>query len=318
MKTKDKRSIIILSVLVLVLVSSFLFIGVNSINFKYALYRRIPKIYAMILTGGGIGFSSLIFQTVTNNRILTPSILGIDSLYVLLQTTVVFLLGSSSAIMSNGNMNFIISIVAMLLFSSLMYKFIFKKGSKNIFTLLLVGVVCGTLFESLTTFMQVLIDPVEFQMVQDKMQASFNNIKTDLLFISSIVIIVCIGYVYDYLKILDVMALGRDEAINLGVDYDKMVKKILVVVVLLTSVATALVGPITFLGLLVVNIARQLIATYKHSILGIATILISTIALIGGQLLVEHLMDFGVSVSVIINFVGGIYFIYLVMKERNR
>lgn len=318
MKTKDKRSIVILSVLVLVLVSSFLFIGVNSINFKYALYRRIPKIYAMILTGGAIGFSSLIFQTVTNNRILTPSILGIDSLYVLLQTTVVFLLGSSSAIMSNGNMNFIISIVAMLLFSSLMYKFIFKKGSKNIFTLLLVGVVCGTLFESLTTFMQVLIDPVEFQMVQDKMQASFNNIKTDLLFISSIVIIVCIGYVYDYLKILDVMALGRDEAINLGVDYDKMVKKILVVVVLLTSVATALVGPITFLGLLVVNIARQLIATYKHSILGIATILISTIALIGGQLLVEHLMDFGVSVSVIINFVGGIYFIYLVMKERNR
>ena len=318
MKTKDKRSIIILSVLVLLLVSSFLFIGVNSINFKYALYRRIPKIYAMILTGGAIGFSSLIFQTVTNNRILTPSILGIDSLYVLLQTTVVFLLGSSSAIMSNGNINFIISIVAMLLFSSLMYKFIFKKGGKNIFTLLLVGVVCGTLFESLTTFMQVLIDPVEFQMVQDKMQASFNNINTDLLFISSIVIIVCIGYVYDYLKILDVMALGRDEAINLGVDYDKMVKKILVVVVLLTSVATALVGPITFLGLLVVNIARQLIATYKHSVLGVATILISTIALIGGQLLVEQLMDFGVSVSVIINFIGGIYFIYLVMKERNR
>ena len=318
MKTKDKRSIIILSVLVLVLVISFLFIGVNSINFKYALYRRIPKIYAMILTGGAIGFSSLIFQTVTNNRILTPSILGIDSLYVLLQTTVVFLLGSSSVIISNGNINFIITIASMLLFSSLMYKFIFKKGSKNIFTLLLVGVVCGTLFESLTTFMQVLIDPVEFQVVQDKMQASFNNINTDLLFISSVVIIICIGYVYDYLKILDVMALGRDEAINLGVDYDKMVKKILIVVVLLTSVATALVGPITFLGLLVVNIARQLIVTYKHSVLGISTILISVIALIGGQLLVEQLMDFGVSVSVIINFIGGIYFIYLVMKERHR
>lgn len=318
MKTKDKKSIFILSILALVLICSFLFIGVNSINFKYALYRRIPKIYAMILTGGAIGFSSLIFQTVTNNRILTPSILGIDSLYVLLQTSVVFLLGSSSVIMSDGNINFIITIASMLLFSSLMYKFIFKKGSKNIFTLLLVGVVCGTLFESLTTFMQVLIDPVEFQMVQDKMQASFNNINTDLLFISSIVIIICIGYVYDYLKILDVMSLGRDEAINLGVDYDKMVKKMLIIVVLLTSVATALVGPITFLGLLVVNIARQLISSYKHSTLGVATILISIVALIGGQLLVEQLMNFGVSVSIIINFVGGIYFIYLVMKERNR
>ena len=318
MKAKDKKSIFILSILTLVLVVAFLFIGVNNINFKYALYRRIPKIYAMILTGGAIGFSSLIFQTVTNNRILTPSILGIDSLYVLLQTSVVFLLGSSSVIISDGNINFIITISAMLLFSSLIYKFIFKKSSKNIFTLLLVGVVCGTLFESLTTFMQVLIDPVEFQVVQDKMQASFNNVNTDLLFISSIVIIICMGYVYDYLKILDVMSLGREQAINLGVDYDKIMKKMLVVIVLLTSVATALVGPITFLGLLVVNISRQLISSYKHSILGIATILISVIALIGGQLLVEQLMDFGVSVSVIINFIGGIYFIYLVMKERNR
>ena len=318
MKAKDKKSIFILSILTLVLVVAFLFIGVNNINFKYALYRRIPKIYAMILTVGAIGFSSLIFQTVTNNRILTPSILGIDSLYVLLQTSVVFLLGSSSVIISDGNINFIITISAMLLFSSLIYKFIFKKSSKNIFTLLLVGVVCGTLFESLTTFMQVLIDPVEFQVVQDKMQASFNNVNTDLLFISSIVIIICMGYVYDYLKILDVMSLGREQAINLGVDYDRVMKKMLVVIVLLTSVATALVGPITFLGLLVVNISRQLISSYKHSMLGIATILISVIALIGGQLLVEQLMDFGVSVSVIINFIGGIYFIYLVMKERNR
>ena len=318
MKTKDKKSIVILLVLALVLIVSFLFIGVNSNNIRYALYRRIPKIYAIILTGGAIGFSSLIFQTVTNNRILTPSILGIDSLYVLLQTSVVFLLGSSSAIISNGNINFIITIAAMLLFSSLIYKFLFRKGSKNIFTLLLIGVVCGTLFESLTTFMQVLIDPVEFQVVQDKMQASFNNINTDLLFISSVVIIICIGYAYDYLKTLDVMSLGRDEAINLGVDYDKMVKNMVIVVIILTSVATALVGPITFLGLLVVNIARQLIASYKHSNLGIVTILISILSLLGGQLLVEQLMNFGVSVSVIINFVGGTYFIYLVMKERNR
>ena len=132
------------------------------------------------------------------------------------------------------------------------------------------------------------------------------------------VIILCIGYAYDYLKILDVMSLGRDAAINLGIDYDKIVKKMLIIVVILTSVATALVGPITFLGLLVVNIARQVTPSYKHSILGVATILISIVSLVGGQLVVEQLMNFGVSVSIIINFVGGIYFIYLVMKERNR
>lgn len=315
---KNNKKIIMLTIVAVALIGLFLSIGVNSANYQYAMYRRIPKIIAMILTGSAIGFSSLIFQTVTNNRILTPSILGLDSLYVLLQTTIVFLLGSSSIFITNGNVNFIITIVVTIAFSALLYKFVFRKGTKNIFTILLIGVICGTLFESLTSFMQVLIDPTEFLAVQDKMMASFNNVNTDILFLSSIVIIISIAYCYDVIKILDVMSLGRDEAISLGVDYDKMSKKILVVVVILTSVSTALVGPITFLGLLVVNITRQMIKSYKHEVLGVATIILSIIALVGGQLIVEQLMNFGTSVSVIINFIGGIYFIHLVMKERNR
>ena len=315
---KNNKKLIILSIVAVALIGLFLTIGVNSANYQYAMYRRIPKVIAMVLTGAAIGFSSLIFQTVTNNRILTPSILGLDSLYVLLQTTVVFLLGSSSVLITNGNINFIITIVVMIAFSAVLYKFVFRKGTKNIFTILLIGVICGTLFESLTNFMQVLIDPTEFLTVQDKMMASFNNVNTDIMLLASIVIILSIAYCYDIVKVLDVMSLGRDEAISLGVDYDKMSKKILVIVVILTLVSTALVGPITFLGLLVVNIARQMINTYKHEVLGLATIIISVIALVGGQLIVEQLLDFGTSVSVIINFIGGIYFIYLVMKERNR
>lgn len=313
---KNKKNLIVLGGIAITVVLMFLLIGLNEANFEYALSKRIPKIYAMVLTGGAIGFSSLIFQTITNNRILTPSILGLDSLYILLQTTIVFLLGANSGLLSDPNINFILSIVVMIIFSSFIYKILFKKGSKNIFTLLLLGLVCGTLFESLTTFMQVLIDPVDFLSIQDKMMASFNNINTDILLVSSIVIIVAIAYSTEFLKVLDVMSLGRDEAINLGVDYDRIVKKMLVVVVVLTSVSTAMVGPITFLGLLVVNIARQLIKTYKHSELGISTLLISIIALVGGQLVIEQVMKFGISLSVIINFVGGLYFIYLVMKER--
>lgn len=313
---KHKKLLLVLGIVAAILVAVFLLIGLNANNFDYALSRRIPKIIAMILVGISIGFSSLVFQTITNNRILTPSILGLDSLYVLLQTTLIFILGSGSGVVNGKNANFVISIIIMIIFSSLIYKFLFRKNSNNIFSLLLIGVVCGTLFESLTTFMQVLIDPLEFQMVQDKMMASFNNINTEILLISTVVIALCIVFSMDFLKILDVMSLGRDEAINLGVDYDKITKKMLVVIVILTSVSTALVGPITFLGLLVVNIARQLVKTYKHSELGLATGVISVIALVGGQLVVERILNFGMTIGVIINFVGGIYFIYLVMKER--
>ena len=306
---KHKKLLLGLGIAATILVAIFLFIGLNANNFDYALSRRIPKIIAMILVGISIGFSSLVFQTITNNRILTPSILGLDSLYVLLQTTLIFILGSGSGVVNGKNANFVISIIVMIIFSSLIYKFLFGKNSNNIFTLLLIGVICGTL-------LQVLIDPLEFQVVQDKMMASFNNINTEILLLSTVVIALCIVFSMDFLKILDVMSLGRDEAINLGVDYDKVTKKMLVVIVILTSVSTALVGPITFLGLLVVNIARQLVKTYKHSELGIATGFISVIALIGGQLIVERILNYGMTIGVIINFIGGIYFIYLVMKER--
>ena len=130
----------------------------------------------------------------------------------------------------------------------------------------------------------------------------------------------CITFIYSFkfMKVLDVMGLGREHAINLGVEYDKIVKRMLLVVVVLTATATALVGPITFLGLLVVNIARYMMHTYKHSVLSLTTLLISIVALVGGQFLVEHVLDFGVSVGILINFVGGIYFIYLLMKGRTQ
>ena len=315
-KKSDARKFIIIALLAVVLIAAFVFIGLTPKNYSYALSRRLPKIYTMIMVGGMIGFSSLIFQTVTNNHILTPSVLGLDSLYMLLNTALVFFLGSTNQWIVNANSNFIITLVVMLGASVVFYQVIFKKRSQNIFFILLVGIVVGTLFESFTTFLQVLTDPTEFLTVQDKSQASFNNINTNVLWLSTIIVILTTGYSMRYFKVLDVMALGRDHAINLGVAYDKTVKKLLVVVVILTAVATALVGPITFLGLLVVNIARYFIKSYKHSHLSLAIWLLSIVALVGGQLLVERVLNFGISVSIIINFIGGIYFIYLLMKGR--
>lgn len=315
-KKSDARKLIIIALLAVVLIAAFVFIGLTPKNYSYALSRRLPKIYTMIMVGGMIGFSSLIFQTVTNNHILTPSVLGLDSLYMLLNTALVFFLGSTNKWIINANSNFIITLVVMLGASVVFYQVIFKKRSQNIFFILLVGIVVGTLFESFTTFLQVLTDPTEFLTVQDKSQASFNNINTNVLWLSTIIVILTTGYSMRYFKVLDVMALGRDHAINLGVAYDKTVKKLLVVVVILTAVATALVGPITFLGLLVVNIARYFIKSYKHSHLSLAIWLLSIVALVGGQLLVERVLNFGISVSIIINFIGGIYFIYLLMKGR--
>ncbi len=112
------------------------------------------------------------------------------------------------------------------------------------------------------------------------------------------------------------MSLGRDTAINLGVPYDSIVKKMLVIVAVFISISTALVGPITFFGLIVANLSYQFFKTYKHTTLITGAILMSVIALVGGQWVVERVFTFSTTLSVIINFIGGVYFIYLLLKER--
>ena len=310
-----KNKILILGILILIVSGLFLSIGLNANNMDYALSQRIPKLLSIILTGVCISISTTIFQTITGNKILTPNVMGLDSLYVLIQTVIVFVLGSSSVFIVNKKYNFIICVVGMILLSSLLYKLMFKKENTNILFLLLVGMIGGTLFSSLSSFMQMIIDPNVYSVLQNKLFASFNNVNVDILLISIILIILVIPFICDDIKYLDVINLGRDQAINLGIDYDKLVKKLFVIVSIFISISTALVGPITFLGLLVVNLSRQIITTYKQNYLIAMSTLLSVFILVTGQLLAERIFNFSTPVSVIINLIGGIYFMYLLLKE---
>lgn len=315
---KDKKKIYILFGIALLAITLFLVYGLNVNNYEYNLSKRIPRVVAIIITGGSIAFSSIIFQTITNNRIITPSVLGLDSLYGFLQSFVVFIFGTSSIVMTDGRVNFLVSSFLMILGSMILYKFLLGNGKSNIYFLLLVGTIFGTLFKSLSTFMQVLIDPNDYVVLQSKLFASFTNVNTSILLVVIIILLVIFAFIYDDMRKIDVLHLGRDNSISLGVDYDRISKKLLIVVSILISISTALVGSITFLGILVVNLSYQLIKSYKHKYLIASSILISIIALVGGQFIVERLLNYNTKISIIINFIGGAYFIYLLLKENKQ
>ena len=244
-----------------------------------------------------------------------PSIIGLDSLYNLVQTIVVFIFGSTSIFMVNKTINFLAAGTIMVVLAMILFKVVLKSGRNNIFFLLLVGTVVGTLFRSLSSFMQVLIDPNEFDALQTKLFASFSLVNTKIILISIVILAIMAIILYKDFNKLDVMSLGREQAINLGVDYDKFSKKILMFVAILVSLSTALVGPITFLGIIVVNLTYEITKTYKHSVLLIVGTLISIIALVGGQFFVERIFNFNTTISIIINFIGVIYFINLLLRD---
>ena len=306
--------LIVLALLAIIFILLYGFYDIKG-GFDYAFPKRMIRIAAMVVTGCAIAFSTIVFQTITQNRILTPSVMGLDSMYEVVQTLIFFFAGSMSVWVLNKYLNFGAAILAMVLFALILYRFLFKANKHPIYLLLLIGMIIGTLLGSLVTFLQVLIDPVEYLSLQNLLFASFSNIKPDLLYIAIAILLLAFIIGYRMLADLDVMSLGRENAINLGVDYDRMVMNTLILSSVLIATSTALVGPITFFGLIVANLSYQFLATYKHSILILGACLISIVALVGGQFFVEHVFELRTTLSVIINFIGGIYFIYLLLKE---
>jgi len=318
----DKRArivFIVVSIVAVAAIALYVLVGVGAMSDRvraFILPRRLMEVLAIFLVSVSVAYSSVIFQTITNNRILTPGVIGFESVYMFVQTVIVFAFSSGSYFITAAP-NFILSIAVMMLFSLLIYYMMFKRGEgRNIYFLLLAGMILGTMFTSLTTFMQMMIDPSEFMIVQARMFASFNAINQALVFISIGAVGLTVLLSLPIVRYLDVMSLGRETAISLGVNHSKLSKQFLFIIAVLVSVSTALVGPVIFLGVLVTNLTYQLVKTHKHVYIIPTCVAVTTVALVGGQYLVGRVLNFSTTLSIIINFVGGIYFLSLLLREN--
>ncbi|ETX09378.1 ABC transporter permease [Marinomonas ushuaiensis DSM 15871] len=312
----DTTKLIVLVVFTVAICVLFLGKGLTPDNYQFFLSRRIPKVLAITLAAIAIASSSLVFQTITANRILTPSILGFDSLYVMIQVLLVVSFGGFSIVIINSQLNFLIATSIMVVSAMTLFHFYFSGRPRNIFTLLLVGVVLSSLFSSVTGFFTMVINPDEFSFIQGSMFASFNNINSELVYWCLIPISLCSAYLFKLSNKLDVMWLGTENAKSLGVNTHKLTMQIMFVITIMVSISTALIGPILFFGLIVVALTRQLFSSFKHRFLIVASAILSVLMLAGGQWVVENFFDFNTTISVIINFVGGSYFLYLLMKNK--
>lgn len=256
------------------------------------------------------------FQSIINNTIVTPCLLGMNSLYTLIHTAVVFFIGSGSALAVNANLAFAVDVVLMGIVATLLYNYLFRKTNHNVLYVLLVGTVLTSFFGSIQTTLTRVMDPNEYDTLLTSLVAGFNNINNEIIIFSVILLGAIVFFLRKELALLDVLTLGKAQAINLGVDYDRCIRRLLLGVTLAIAVATALVGPISFLGLIIANLSRQLLRTYRHSQLVLGSVLFGTIVLLGGQLIVEHLYTYTVPVSVFITVGGGLYFLYLLLSRK--
>lgn len=284
----------------------------------FILELRAIKLAGLCVVGAAIGISTVLFQTLSGNRILTPSIMGFDALFLLMQSTMVFAFGGLGYASLPGPALFGINATVMIIASVFLFGALLSRSRNDIQLMILVGVVFGLLFRSLSGFINRLIDPSEFAMIQGAMFAQFGGINRLELATASVVFLAICMWVWRLLPTLDVMALGRSPARHLGVDYDRIQFRILFAITALVSISTALVGPITFLGLLVSALAHSLMKTHRHAALLPAAALISMLILVFGQALFERILRLQSSLAVVIEFVGGLLFLILLAKGKIR
>ena len=316
---KNALKLIIIGIITIVAIVCYLLINSHPERpklFLYILGLRLPTLLCMVIASLSIGVATLIFQSIVNNRIVTPALLGMNSIYTFLHTVAVFVFGTGSVLFVNQNLSFAVDLVLMGTVATLVYWYLFKKTGHNILYIMLIGTVLSSFFGSMQSAMIRVMDPNEYDALLSSLVADFNNVNGEIVIFSVVALALLAFVLRKELKLLDVITMGRDQAINLGVNYDKTIRKLLFGVVLCMAVATATVGPVSFLGLIVANLSRQILKTYKHSHLIIGASLMGMIALIGGQLVSQHIFHFTVPVSTFVTIAGGIYFLYLLLRKK--
>lgn len=284
--------------------------------FQYIVSLRVPTLAVMMIASVAIGSASMIFQSIINNRIVTPCLLGMNSMYTLVHTSVVFVAGSGSVFATNANLSFAVDLIVMSVSATFVYSYLFKKTGNNVLYVLLIGTVLSSLFGSIQSTMIRVMDPNEYDALLTTLVADFNHVNVEVIIFSMILLVALVILLWKDLMLLDVITLGKDQAINLGVDYDRIVRRLLLGVVLCIAIATAMVGPISFLGLIIANLARQLLKTHKHSQLIAGAALTGMLAMIGGQIISQHVFSYAVPISTFITIGGGLYFLYLLLFTK--
>ena len=307
----------IAAIILLISMTLFMTLNVNG-YWDFALPLRGKKLLALMVVGYAIGVSTLLFQTLTHNPILTPSLLGFDSLYVLLQSVLVFFLGAISFTSMDPTAKFMLEIFLMFGASMLLFQLLFSKTSQDLTRLILVGVIFGVLFRSLSALIARLINPDDFVVVQSASYAQFNTVNPQLLGISLVICVITGLFVWRWRYQCDVLMLGKAQATNLGINYQRLAFGLLTVIAVLVATATALVGPVTFFGLLVCALTNRIARNMYHSERLILVSLVAMICLVLGQTIFEQILGMAGVLSVVIELAGGLVFLLLIFMTKHR
>jgi len=290
-------------------------VPVTSDSFIPVVRRRTFALIAMLIAAVCQSLSTVTFQSVTNNKIITPSLLGFEALYSTINTSIIFFFGSRALINFTGVQSFLIQVALMVIMCLILYGWLLSDKYANLQLMLLVGIIMGSGLRSLSSFMRRVLTPSEFDILQAQLFGSVNNANPEYFHIVIPAVIFIALLLFLYSNQLNVNSLGKDCATSLGTNHKLSTIYALILVSVLMAISTALVGSLTFYGFLVATLAYQAAPTYDHKYIFPMALAIGFLIITGAYFFMYHVFNAQGVVSVIIEIFGGITFLIVILRR---
>lgn len=280
----------------------------NSEDIFILIISRLPRVLSIIITGAGLSIAGLIMQTITNNRFLAPSTAGTMEWCRMGVLIAIMLFGSSSSYLKII-VAFIVALFGNFLFMSILKKIQFK----NALMLPLIGMMMGSVVSSITTFFAYKFDLV--QNISSWLQGSFSLVikgEYEILYIG----VICVIIAYIFANKFTIAGMGEEMAVNLGLNYKKIVAVGMAIVSFITSLIVVTIGSVPFVGLIIPNIITMIkgdsikTTLFDTAIFGAIFVLFCDII---GRILI---FPYEINVSTIISVFGSIIFLIILFKKE--
>ncbi len=274
---------------------------------------RLPRIILAVLTGSLLSMAGAVYQAIFQNPMADPYVIGISSGAAFGATIAIIFL---PPMMLLGNS--IVSLAAFLsaILTSILVYFISKtKRGVDTFSLLLTGVVISTVLSSFISLM-MLAHQDEAMKIMTWTMGSFNAKSWNHVLTILIPTVIGIFITIYHGKDLNVLVMGEEEAMIMGLDTKRLKRNMLLICALLTSIAVSVSGIIGFVGLIVPHFIRLIFGS-EHKFLLKASFVFGAIFMLLSDTIARSLIDgFEVPVGIITSLIGGPLFLILLVRYR--
>jgi len=278
---------------------------------------RLPRILIALLVGAALAVSGTILQSVVDNDLAEPGILGINSGAALFVVIYIYLTNGNNYYSMPDFTIFTMPFIALsggLVAAVLIYGLAWKQGM-NSMRLLLMGIAVNVAFTSLIIIMQLRFNNQDFNRVLMWTSGSLWGTSWIYVGVAAPVIIALIAITIYGSRYLDVLRMGEMTAIGLGVNVLKAQRYLIFIAVALAAVATSVAGNISFVGLMAPHISRKLVGA-RHQYLTVTAMLVGMILVVAADMIARNLFaPIELFIGAVISVIGTPYFIYLMLKQ---